>query len=92
MNMTARFVPKLAVPAVAIILAVSLAWTAPRTEARQAASTDRGTITGVVRSSDVEGSRLVGQLRDEFHLVHRRGQGTTSKMAHFQLRPDPLAN
>ena len=46
--MTTRFVPKLVVPA----LAMSLAWTAPRTEARQAASTDRGTITGVVRSSN----------------------------------------
>ena len=52
MNITTRFVLKLAVPALAMILAVSLVWTAPRTEARQAASTDRGTITGVVRSSD----------------------------------------
>ena len=40
MNMTTRFVPKLMVPAPAMILAVSFAWTAPRMEARQAASTD----------------------------------------------------
>ena len=39
----------------------------------------------------LEGSRSVGQQRIELHLAHRGGKGTTSKMVHFQLRPDPLA-